>query len=99
MLAPNPPGWPERWRKLVGDDSWLRALIAQMPRTIAELAPKGLYARARRGELAEFTGVNAPYERPAAPALELDSGTESIEGCVERLFDAVAQRAFPNARA
>ena len=39
----------------------------------------GMYARARRGEIAEFTGVNAPYEAPEAPEVFVDSATESVE--------------------
>jgi bifunctional enzyme CysN/CysC len=53
--------------------------------------PKGLYARARRGELANFTGIDAPYERPPAPELQLDTTTmsphEAAERVVERLRD------------
>lgn len=39
----------------------------------------GMYARARRGEIAEFTGVNAPYEAPQAPEVFVDSAAESVE--------------------
>jgi bifunctional enzyme CysN/CysC len=47
--------------------------------------PKGLYARARRGELAEFTGISAPYEIPAAPDVVLDTEADDVRACVERL--------------
>lgn len=53
---------------------------------------KGLYARARRGELAEFTGVSAPYEAPVAPDLSLDTSTLSIEQCLASLQDHVGAR-------
>jgi adenylyl-sulfate kinase len=39
----------------------------------------GLYARARRGELPDFTGVNAPYEPPDSPEVHINSATESVE--------------------
>jgi len=42
MLAPN----PESWRKLLGDNGWVRSASARFLRACAELAPKGLYARA-----------------------------------------------------
>jgi adenylylsulfate kinase len=48
--------------------------------------PKGHYARARRGELAEFTGVSAPYEPPLHASLELDTGAQPVEACVDRLL-------------
>jgi adenylyl-sulfate kinase len=51
--------------------------------------PKGLYARARAGELAGLTGIDAPYEAPASPDLVLHSGAESVEEAVERVNEAL----------
>ncbi|WP_415772601.1 adenylyl-sulfate kinase [Pseudomonas sp. LB3P38] len=48
--------------------------------------PKGHYARARRGELAGFTGVSAPYEPPPSASLVLDTGVQSIEACLDHLL-------------
>ena len=50
-----------------------------------ERDPKGLYARARAGDLKGMTGVNAPYEPPANPDLVLHSGLESIEDAVAKV--------------
>lgn len=47
--------------------------------------PRGLYRRARAGELREFTGVSAPYEPPVHPDLELDTERLSIDEAVQRL--------------
>ena len=47
--------------------------------------PKGLYARARAGEIPEFTGVSAPYEEPDAPELRLDTAGRDIDACVGEL--------------
>jgi bifunctional enzyme CysN/CysC len=54
--------------------------------------PKGLYARARAGELAGLTGVGAPYERPADPDLVLGTLDESVERGVKRVFELLAAR-------
>ncbi|MGL6247435.1 adenylyl-sulfate kinase [Pseudomonas sp.] len=48
--------------------------------------PKGHYARARRGDLAGFTGVSAPYEPPPSASLVLDTGVQSVEACLDRLL-------------
>ncbi|MFL1495694.1 adenylyl-sulfate kinase, partial [Pseudomonas antarctica] len=48
--------------------------------------PKGHYGRARRGELAAFTGVSAPYEPPLQASLELDTGTLTVDACLDRLL-------------
>ena len=52
--------------------------------------PKGLYRRARAGELTAFTGVSAPYESPENPALMLDTAQLSLHECVERLMRLVS---------
>lgn len=54
--------------------------------------PKGLYRKARAGEIADFTGVSAPYEAPEAPALELATGSRGVEECVAELFALVQER-------
>lgn len=54
--------------------------------------PKGLYARARAGELRGLTGVGAPYEAPVAPDLVLHTCSESVEDEVERVVHALAGR-------
>lgn len=55
---------------------WVSAPVALCERR----DPKGLYARARRGELADMTGVDGPYEAPSAPELELAGDLEVHEG-------------------
>src|SRR3546814_9903229 len=47
--------------------------------------PKGLYKRARAGEIAQFTGVSAPYEPPVARDLVVDTATDSVPQSVERI--------------
>ncbi len=47
--------------------------------------PKGMYAKAEKGLIPEFTGISAPYEIPLKPALELDTSTENVEESVRRL--------------
>lgn len=48
--------------------------------------PKGMYARARAGELSDFTGIDAPYEEPAHPDLTLDTTTTDAESCVDLIL-------------
>jgi len=56
-----------------------------------ERDPKGLYARARSGELSGMTGVGAPYEAPTEPDLVLCSD-ETVEEEVERVMQLLAER-------
>ena len=48
---------------------------------------KGLYAKARRGELPNFTGVDSAYEAPENPEIHLQSGQDSIDSCVRQILD------------
>ena len=50
---------------------------------------KGLYAKARQGEIKNFTGISAPYESPAAPDMEVQTNVESIEQSLCRLIECV----------
>ncbi|MDY4058811.1 MAG: adenylyl-sulfate kinase, partial [Alloprevotella sp.] len=47
---------------------------------------KGLYARARRGEVKDFTGISAPFEAPEHPDLVLDTGVLTIDQSIARLL-------------
>ena len=51
--------------------------------------PKGLYQKARRGEIRDFTGISAPYEEPENPGLVVDTAAHSIDECVEQLITYV----------
>jgi len=53
---------------------------------------KGLYARARQGLIADFTGISAPYETPQAPELVLDTACHSVAHCVEQIVSLLAAR-------
>ena len=54
--------------------------------------PKGLYKRARSGEIKEFTGVTAPYEEPETPEFVLPTTGRSVEECVESLLAYIGER-------
>ncbi|MEH7732314.1 MULTISPECIES: adenylyl-sulfate kinase [Bacillus] len=58
-----------------------------------ERDPKGLYKKARNGEIPFFTGIDSPYEEPAAPELVLDTGELSREESKQRLVDYVKGKA------
>jgi len=53
---------------------------------------KGIYRRARLGEIADFTGISAPYENPLAPDLTLDTATSSITACVAEVLKCLRAR-------
>ncbi|KEH08032.1 MULTISPECIES: adenylyl-sulfate kinase [Delftia] len=61
-------------------------IFVDVPLSVAEQRdPKGLYMKARRGELRQFTGIDSPYEVPSAPDLALATHQLSIAACVSRI--------------
>jgi adenylylsulfate kinase len=53
---------------------------------------KGLYKRARAGEIQNYTGISAPYEEPANPDINIETGTLPLMKCVENVIDELRQR-------
>jgi bifunctional enzyme CysN/CysC len=54
--------------------------------------PKGLYKKARRGDLKNFTGIDSPYEAPESPELRVDTTTMSPEDAAERIVEFLQSR-------
>jgi len=65
-------------------EAWVSTPLAECERR----DPKGLYARARAGEIPDFTGIGHPYEAPESPELEIAPG-EPLEHAVDRVLDAL----------
>jgi adenylyl-sulfate kinase len=59
--------------------------------TLVQRDVKGLYAKALRGEIQQFTGVSDPYEEPLRPEASFDSGTETPEASADRIWAALVQ--------
>jgi bifunctional enzyme CysN/CysC len=58
---------------------------------------KGLYAKARRGELRNFTGVDSPYEPPQSPEIHLHTMQETPEECVNRILETITAKEIETA--
>ena len=64
---------------------WVRCPVEECIRR----DPKGLYAKALRGELIEFTGVSDPYEEPEYPEVTVDTNVLSVDACTQRILETV----------
>ena len=53
--------------------------------------PKGLYTKARTGEIPEFTSISVPYELPEQAELRIDIGTIDVDGCLDQALRYVEQ--------
>jgi adenylylsulfate kinase len=75
-----------RARELVASGDFIEIYCAADLGVCEERDTKGLYAKARSGEIKEFTGISSPYEAPEAPELRIDTGRQSLEDCVRQVL-------------
>jgi adenylylsulfate kinase len=76
----------DRVRKLVKNDEFIEIYCKASLEVCEQRDVKGLYAKARSGAIKDFTGISSPYEPPLQPELELDTGVESLQTCVEQVI-------------
>jgi sulfate adenylyltransferase len=72
-------------RRMVGEDNFIEVFVDTPMDVCEQRDVKGMYARARRGEIAAFTGVDDPYEPPLAPEIKLDTVHASLEENLARI--------------
>jgi len=79
-------------RSLLEKDEFIEVFV-DTPLAIAESRdPKGLYKKARRGELKNFTGIDSPYEEPLDAEIRIDTNQLTVELAVERILDTLIER-------
>jgi adenylylsulfate kinase len=79
-------------RSLVEEGEFFEVYV-KVPLDVAEERdPKGLYKKARAGEIPEFTGISAPYEEPLSPELVIDTSVLSLEQSVDAVMDLLESR-------
>lgn len=82
-------------RSTIGSDRFIEVFV-DAPLDICESRdPKGLYAKARHGQVPEFTGVSSPYEPPDNPDLQLQTATSSPEESVRKVMDYLRMKGYP----
>lgn len=74
---------------IIGKDDFLEIYVSTPITECERRDVKGLYAKARKGEIKNFTGVSAPFEAPSHPALSLDTSVLSVEESVNKLLDII----------
>ena len=82
----------ERLRKIIGKNRFIEIFV-NTPLEVCEARDvKGLYAKARRGEIKDFTGINAPFEAPTYPDLIIDTSTEELNTSVDRIYNFIKNK-------
>lgn len=76
-------------RSLFEKDEFVEIYIDVSLETAEQRDPKGLYKKARRGELPNFTGIDSAYEAPESAEVSVDSGKLSVDECVEKILESM----------
>ena len=79
-------------RALVEDERFIEVFVDCPLEVCEERDPKGLYKKARAGEIPEFTGISAPYEEPDSPELTVNTAELTLEQCGERVVKILEDR-------
>jgi adenylylsulfate kinase len=74
---------------IIGKDDFLEVYVSAPLEACERRDVKGLYAKARKGEITDFTGISAPFEPPVNPALAIDTSRFSVEESVNMLLEVV----------
>ncbi len=82
----------DRARGLFPHGDFIEVYIKCSLEACEERDVKGLYKRARNGEIPNFTGISSPYEPPENPEITIDTENRSVEECVEQMLDALEKR-------
>jgi adenylylsulfate kinase len=72
--------------RAISGDSFIEVYVKCDLGVCEQRDPKGLYKKARAGQIPEFTGISAPYEEPESPELVIDTGKETLEQSVARVI-------------
>jgi adenylyl-sulfate kinase len=87
----------EMVRRLLDDGEFVEIFVDTPLNVCEERDPKGLYKKARSGEIREFTGIDSPYEAPENPEIHLKTGSESVESSARRVVQYLKEKGYLNA--
>lgn len=81
-------------RELLPEGEFLEVFVNTSLDECEKRDPKGLYKKARAGEIKHFTGIDSEYQQPLSPEIDLPAGTQSIEALVEQCLEELKVRSI-----
>ena len=79
-------------RNIIGEEDFIEIFLNTPLEVCEQRDVKGLYKRARAGEIKDFTGISSPFEAPANPDVEIDTSVVKIKDSVDLIFNTIADR-------
>jgi bifunctional enzyme CysN/CysC len=83
-----------RIRERIGEDKFIEIYLSTSLEECEKRDPKGLYGKARAGQIREFTGIDSPYEPPVAPQVSIDTSRVTVEGAVAQILRYLENHGF-----
>ncbi len=83
-------------KEIIGAANFVEVFVNTPLAVCEERDVKGLYKKARQGEIKDFTGISSPYEAPSSPDIEIKTEKEGIEESVERIFQILKEKLMYN---
>jgi bifunctional enzyme CysN/CysC len=84
----------DRIRTRIGDAQFIEVYLSTSLEECERRDPKGLYVKARAGEIREFTGIDSPYEPPIAPQITIDTSKQEIGATVDQILKYLENKGF-----
>jgi len=81
-------------RERIGDAQFIEVYLSTSLEECERRDPKGLYVKARAGEIREFTGIDSPYEPPIAPQLTIDTSKQELGASIDQILRYLENRGF-----
>ncbi|KIL74329.1 adenylyl-sulfate kinase [Bacillus badius] len=81
-------------RQLLEADEFVEVFVSCPLNECEARDPKGLYQKARSGQIPEFTGISSPYEAPDAPELVLETSRYSVDECADQLIEFMKKKSW-----
>ena len=79
----------EKAKEIIGEENFLEVFINTPLEECERRDIKGLYQKARKGEIKEFTGISSPFEAPENPTLNIDTTNKDIKECIEVILEKI----------
>jgi len=82
----------EMAKKIISKEEFIEIFVSCPIDECEKRDPKGLYSKARKGEISDFTGIDSPYEEPVSPALTIHTNEQNVSESVESILNYLKKR-------
>ena len=86
----------DKAREIIGNEDFIEVFVSANLSVCESRDPKGLYKKARAGEIKGFTGIDDPYEEPLSPEITIETDKYDIDTCAQQIIDYLSDKNIIN---